>query len=84
MSESVRKEAPEICFKCDTKEFIKENVIVDPCDDGTLMEVTYDLYCKNCGQYLGSFEWGMWDYSLLEHGLTPRTRYQQYVDELNL
>ena len=29
---------------------------------GTLTPVEWDLYCKNCGKYLGHFAYGHWEY----------------------
>ena len=46
---------------CGCKETEKRNIRKEDID-GTPVEVEYSLHCKDCGRYLGSFEYGHWEY----------------------
>ena len=51
------KDNPPIDCECGCEETKKRNVVTQ--DN---IEVEYALYCKKCGAYLGTFEYGHWDY----------------------
>ena len=52
------KDNPPIDCKCGCEEKEKRNVVMQK-DVG---EVEYTLHCKKCGAYLGTFEYGHWDF----------------------
>jgi hypothetical protein len=53
----------DLPLKCDCgcKETEHRNIRTEDID-GISVEVEYRLYCKKCGEYLGSFAYGHWDY----------------------
>lgn len=47
-------------IKCHCGNYKEEHRNV--CIQDGVGEVEYDLYCKNCGKYLGYFCYGSWEY----------------------
>jgi len=52
------------CRMCESINNEKRNIQVATLEfeDGQLKddEVEYDVYCKDCGSYIGNFSWGYW------------------------
>ncbi len=46
---------------CGCKETEKRNVYKEDIN-GIFTPVEWSLYCKDCGRYLGHFEYGHWEY----------------------
>lgn len=46
---------------CGCKETEQRNIYKEDID-GIFVEVEYSLYCKDCGRYLGHYEYGHWEY----------------------
>lgn len=49
------------CHKCNSTNFDKRNIKTSKDEDGEF-EVEFNLYCKDCGEYIVSFDWGHWEY----------------------
>ena len=52
------KDNPPIDCKCGCEVTEKRNTVRDE----NIGELEYTLHCKNCGEYLGTFEYGKWSY----------------------
>ena len=49
------------CHRCNSKNHEKRNIKTVK-DDNEETEVSFNLYCMDCGNYIASFEWGHWEY----------------------
>lgn len=58
---SENEESLPLTCGCGCKETEMRDVCMGKIDD-TPVEVKYSLYCKDCGTYLGSYEYGHWEY----------------------
>lgn len=51
------------CSKCNSRNLEKRNIKKSKVgDEEHELEVEFNLYCKACGGYVASFDWGHWEY----------------------
>lgn len=55
------RDYPPIDCKCGNYEE-KRKIMHQETIDNKIVDVEYIRYCKNCGKYLGHFDYGKWDY----------------------
>lgn len=55
------RDYPPIKCNCGNYEEERKNVHQEEIDN-KMVDVTFMRYCKNCGKYLGCFEYGVWSY----------------------
>lgn len=50
------------CSNCGSEDLEKYNIDYIKDDDGSILPAEYSVKCKECGEYVGSFSYGIWEY----------------------